>query len=37
VYAADSADVDEAVKAARAAFHSPEWSELGCLHGSQIH
>ncbi|KAF8540993.1 aldehyde dehydrogenase [Trichophaea hybrida] len=28
VYAADSADVDEAVKAARAAFENPEWSDL---------
>ncbi|KAF8245210.1 aldehyde dehydrogenase-like protein [Wilcoxina mikolae CBS 423.85] len=28
VYAADSTDVDEAVKAARAAFENPEWSDL---------
>lgn len=28
VYAADKADVDEAVKAARAAFKSPTWAEL---------
>ena len=32
VYAADSADVDEAVKAARAAFYNSEWSDLGSLY-----
>ena len=28
MYAADSADIDDAVKAARAAFEHPSWSDL---------